>query len=564
MKKRLIALTLALALACTTLLATAEGLLENIHLDSLYPIVNNPVKLKIAVIPQWGSATENPDDFWIVRYWKERTNLDIEWEIIAPNTANERIPLMLNIGDMPDALLGYSSMGYEQMSQYGLEQGLFYPVDELLPYMPVFSALLEERPDYRAAITADDGKIYGLPMLSDGGYSAPLRFFINVDWLKALDLELPTTHEAFYQVLKAFKEKDPNGNGQADEIPFSGSWNDGYPERAWILNGYGFTSTSKANIALDYMAEKPEVVYMPRTEKYKDFLTFMNKLWNEGLLDPDMFTQTDVQYDARVLEGRVGFGAMAAPLVNYPSKPEAYEASYPLAAEGGMQLYTRAVPVSIPGMAVINAKIEPEKAAALANFFDTMFDRDEYVYSRWGLEKGGQFDTEGYGYYYDAEKDDLAFTLPEGVQSSWNWMIDMLTFWKFPGYLPDGNDAYELSYIQDHPESELAKYLSVDGGKALRRMDWLRLIIERDYPFGVADMPGFFMTSDDLNRVNELIVPLDDYVASMEAKFITGMEPLDNIQAFWDTLDQMHAQEYVDIYARYYAGYQEKMAALEK
>ena len=563
MKRRMTALVLALVMVLSFAAVSAEGLIENIHLESLYPIVNNPVKLTIAVIPQLGSATENPDDFWIVRYWKERTNLDIEWKIIPANTAKERVPLMMNSGDMPDALLGYSDMDYEKMSQYGVEQGLFYPVDELLPYMPLFSALLEKRPDYRAAITADNGKIYGLPMLSDGGYSCPIRFFINTDWLKTLNMDLPKTQEEFYQVLKAFKEKDPNGNGEADEIPFSGSWSEGYAERAFILNGFGFTTTSDKNIALDYMAEKPQVVYVPRTPAYKAFLTYMNKLWNEGLLDPDMFTQTDVQYNARVLEGRVGFGAMAAPLVNYPSKPEAYEACYPLAAEGGMQLYTKAVPVSIPGMAVINAKCDPEKAAALANFFDAMFDRDEYVYSRWGIEKGGQFDTDGHGYYYDAEKDDLAFDLPEGVQSSWNWMIDMLTFWKFPGYVPDGNDEYELSYINAYPDSELAKYLSVDGGKALRRMDWLRLMIERDYPYGVDDLPGFFMTSDDLARANELIVPLDDYVASMEAKFITGVEPLENIEAFWETLDGMNVQEYVDLYARYYASYQEKMAALK-
>ena len=46
-------------------------------------------------------------------------------------------------------------------------------------------------------------------------------FMIYQPWLDALNLEMPETTEELYNVLVAFKTQDPNGNGEADEIPMS-------------------------------------------------------------------------------------------------------------------------------------------------------------------------------------------------------------------------------------------------------------------------------------------------------------------------------------------------------
>lgn len=45
--------------------------------------------------------------------------------------------------------------------------------------------------------------------------------FINKKWLDAVGAEVPTTTEEFAEVLRLFKENDPNGNGEADEIPMT-------------------------------------------------------------------------------------------------------------------------------------------------------------------------------------------------------------------------------------------------------------------------------------------------------------------------------------------------------
>lgn len=550
MSKKLVAMLLAVMLLISSF-AFAEELVANVNLDSKWPVVNEPISVKIAVVPQGGSVEEDPNNFWIVDYWKQNTNLDIEWQMLSPATSEERIQLMLSTGDLPDAILGYG-FSYSQVTQYAIGDGLFYPIDELLDYCPNFSALLEERPDYKAALSTSEGKFYGFPQLMDGGYSCPTRFFINVDWLAALDMELPTTLDEFYDVLCAFRDNDMNGNGDAtDEIPFGGSWSEGYSERSWILPAFGLAVRGNENLGLDYSGEEPSVVFAPRTEAYKDYLTYMNKLWNEGLLDPDMFTQTDTQSSARILEDRVGIAGMPAPFVSYPSNPEAYEASYPLAAEGYDQIYVKANAIGTPALAVINSECDLETAAALANFFDSMYDRDEYILSRWGLEKGSEGIDANVGYWYDAENDKLVYDLPEGMSSEWEWKINDLTFWAFPGYVGDGNDAWEISYAKDNPDTALGQYLK-DG---VRRESWVPPVIERDYAYAVDGLPAFYMSTEDLERVNELSTPLDDYVTNMEAKFITGSEPIENIDEFWAMLDQMNVEEYVSIYAGYYAQY---------
>lgn len=74
------------------------------------------------------------------------------------------------------------------------------------------------------AITAPDGNIYALPSINDCYHcSMAQKMWIYKPWLDKLGLDVPTTTDELYTVLKAFKDKDPNGNGKADEVPLTGA-----------------------------------------------------------------------------------------------------------------------------------------------------------------------------------------------------------------------------------------------------------------------------------------------------------------------------------------------------
>ncbi|GAB4000577.1 hypothetical protein GCM10029992_32920 [Glycomyces albus] len=78
----------------------------------------------------------------------------------------------------------------------------------------------EKEPGFEELATSPDGNIWGIPAWNDCYHcSYPSKLWMNSAWLDEVGLEQPTTPEELRTVLEAFKTQDPNGNGEADEIP---------------------------------------------------------------------------------------------------------------------------------------------------------------------------------------------------------------------------------------------------------------------------------------------------------------------------------------------------------
>src|SRR5690606_1913753 len=97
-------------------------------------------------------------------------------------------------------------------AQYGVGQQIFRPLDGLIEqHMTAFKDVLQKHPAVKGRITATDGQIYSLPSWNDCFHCCfAQKMWINQEWLDNMGLQMPTTTDEFYQVLKAFKEKDPN------------------------------------------------------------------------------------------------------------------------------------------------------------------------------------------------------------------------------------------------------------------------------------------------------------------------------------------------------------------
>ncbi|UUZ87014.1 extracellular solute-binding protein [Paenibacillus sp. P26] len=139
------------------------------------------------------------------------------------SNAGDKKKLLLASGDYPAVFLSGDLTQAEQID-YG-KQGVLKPLNDLIDkYGVEIKKAFQQDPDLKKSITAPDGKIYALPHINECfhcWYSQ--KVWINTTWLKKLNLQMPTTTEEFYQVLKAFKTQDPNGNGKQDEIPLSGA-----------------------------------------------------------------------------------------------------------------------------------------------------------------------------------------------------------------------------------------------------------------------------------------------------------------------------------------------------
>lgn len=543
MKKSTIPLLLALCMLMS--FAVAEASITGVP---GYPVVDKPLKVSIALVPQAGAVSFSTERNWMTQYMEKYSGLEIEWTVIDPSAVNERIPMMLNSGDMPDAIIG-SEFSADRIVQYGVTEEIFRPVNDLLQYMPNFSQILDEKPTVKTGITASNGNIYGFPALNNI-WNYDFRMFIRSAWLDNLSLDMPTTLAELKDALVAIRDGDADGDGATDdEIPFSGSWDEGQLERPYFLRAYGYVGSANY-VAVDYTKEEKDIVYVPYAEHYKDFLLYMNDLWNEDLIDPDMFTQAETQVQATVLEGDVGFVSQSAPYVYDPDRQDEWSAAPALVdVEGDTPVWAAPNPVTTVARMVINADAEEEVAIALAKLADVMYSLEWYVFATYGPESGSELDWNGDGHYWNDEIHNISYKRPDDMSSDWIHRITNLTLWSMPGFNTTGYAPYKIALGQLYPESAPG-ILFKDGD--VSRADEIQQ--QQAYgPYYVDSIPNMFFAAEDLERVNELVVPLDDYVRSMEAKFITGEISIEvEYENFLSTLEEYGVKEFVEIYNKYY------------
>lgn len=145
-----------------------------------------------------------------------------------------------------------------------------------------------------------DGNIYGFPFMDvDPTDSQVECLYINHEWVKAVGMELPTTTDEFYDVLVAFRDKDPNGNGKKDELPLVGYNNiDHRGDLIFILMNsfvyYNYSAYGRFNVENG----KLSVPYI--TEDFREGLRYIHKLYKENLIAPISFTQDYKQLKALI------------------------------------------------------------------------------------------------------------------------------------------------------------------------------------------------------------------------------------------------------------------------
>lgn len=145
-----------------------------------------------------------------------------------------------------------------------------------------------------------EGNIYGFPFMDvDPTDSQVECLYINHEWVKAVGMELPTTTDEFYDVLVAFRDKDPNGNGKKDELPLVGYNNiDHRGDLIFILMNsfvyYNYSAYGRFNVENG----KLSVPYI--TEDFREGLRYIHKLYKENLIAPISFTQDYKQLKALI------------------------------------------------------------------------------------------------------------------------------------------------------------------------------------------------------------------------------------------------------------------------
>ena len=256
---------------------------------------------KLTIALQSNQYVTDYDDNYFTKMLEDALNVDLEFYML-PQDGTEvktKVSLMVTSGsDMPDVICT-DSLSPEMILDYG-SKGALIPLNDYVndPTKAVnFNAIPEEdREIMLSAMTSADMNMYGLPKYEPETWNlTPNRMFVNEAWLKKLELDVPTTTDEYYDMLVAFRDKDPNGNGIQDEIGVYGMASGTYGTNVTrsLMNSFVFFN---GGLALDDAGEKVIAPYT--TEEWLEGLKYMNKLYSENLLAASIFTDDDTQFKA--------------------------------------------------------------------------------------------------------------------------------------------------------------------------------------------------------------------------------------------------------------------------
>lgn len=245
-------------------------------------------------------------DYENMAFWKmveEETGVKVNWTVAKADEFTQKKNLMIASGEYPDVIFGGGISSSEEES-YGVEQQILVPLDEYMneECMPNYYSLLETRPNFKKQMIATDGHIYSVSRAWEIGYDSGGHIFINKQWLDNLELEVPETMDEFEDVLRAFKERDPNGNGQADEIPLELVLKD--DASCAVTNLFGIFG--QLDVPGHLVLENDKVIFSAAQEGYRKGLEWIHRAYADGLIDTEAFSHDMSTYYAKIKGGNVG------------------------------------------------------------------------------------------------------------------------------------------------------------------------------------------------------------------------------------------------------------------
>ena len=470
---------------------------------------------------------------------EEKTGVHLDFVAVPNDGAHDKLTLMLASGDYPDILLG-PGLSNAELVKYGTQEKILIPLNNLIDQYAVnLKARWAEHPEWKTQMTTPDGNIYGIPSADSGitGHGAcAVKLWMNMDWLKTLNLSMPPTTEEFKNVLIAFKTKDPNGNSKADEIPLTGAIN------TWAADPYlfllnSFTYYYPYNLL---QLKDDKFTLTANTDGMREGLKYIADLYKEGLIDPAAFTQNEQQMAAIGNNSDIAIGGAATcghlamfVDINNADRAKQYDNILPLKGSNGYQgiPYDKDVMLSGAAFAITDKCKNPDRAMQMADLFCSM---DWAIRTNIGIQ-GVTWDVADAGKTGMDGKTPAQYKyLPGYLQTSvesrndiWGWGMRLVE--------PDFKDLFQVDGDINDPTNYEARLYQAT-------------IKLTPYKAAVQQVPPFFLSADDSAKNGQLQTPLQDYVKTSVVEFITGKKNVDtDWQAYLDGLSKLNFEEYLSL-----------------
>ena len=549
--KRTAAMALAVAMAATTVTGCGSGKSSAKLNDGSFKEVDAstlefPLKEKATLtgtISYPANTESEPNKRTIFKRLQEKTNVEIDWTAIQADQWSDKISLeMANTKNMTDFIFsaGFSD---NDLLKYA-KQGVIIPLEEYIDaYMPNLQAVFEKYPEYRTMCTDTEGHIWALPWIEQLGNEKTAiqtignMSFINKKWLDFLNLKVPTTVDEFEQVLIAFRDHASEIQAEfgidGSIIPMSCIVNDGDQDPSLIINGFGEGYGDADKTRHIAVTNDKEVICSATQDGYKEGIEWLHKLYEEGLIDTESFTQEWSTYVAKGKSGRYGV-CFSWDVANIDNLEDWVPLSALTADTRNITPQNGSFTSGFDrGRCVVTAVAE--NPALVCAWLDQMYDPFQSPQNNWGTY-GEDDDFDIFELSKNAEGGEMLKHAPLGDASP----VEVREAECVGGPLAVLNDYYNV-YVTCPDDAQY-------------RLDWIKEYYTPDMNLDYV-YPNVFMNQEDTKKLSDLQTDIEKLINANKSDWIMNGFTDDDWNQYLSELDGYGLEEYLQIFQKYLDDY---------
>ena len=264
------------------------------------PIVKEKLTLSFAGEDSPGALNSLDENLPVWQEIEKRTNIKIDWQVTKERSAYiKQIGVRLAAGDAPDFFETGDSSDAGKFNIIKLYQnGSIIRTTELIKkYAPNIHRDIKNDFFIRAALTGDDGHLYAVYPKVDGRFKDGVMcrgLHYREDWRRRLGLKEPQTMEEYYELFKAYAEKDPNRDGKIDELPF---WANKIDQYSFFGSVYGLELSNTGSKGF-HADDSGQIICDFIRPEYKDFLAMMKKFYEAKCLPANLIVTKGINKKA--------------------------------------------------------------------------------------------------------------------------------------------------------------------------------------------------------------------------------------------------------------------------
>ncbi len=557
--KRIATLVIAVILAVASLAACGGGGTKKIEpavdisgmeaiTENIMPISEEGIKISIYLDNKSRGAVADYNESPAMKELMKRTGIEIDFQHPV-DTTTDKVSLMINSGDLPDALFistyfygGWSSATVKEAAY----DGMFLKLDEYIDkFAPNIKAFLNEHPDAEKSLRMlnDDGGLYTIPVCyTDESYNYYDGYFIRQDWLDKLGLgkaEDIRTIEDWERVLTAFVEQDPNGNGKKDEVGFS--------TFAYMTKFVFMPAFDVFNWNYYLNPDTNTITHGAVEPGMKEFISLISDWREKGLVNKDYATTDQKTLDYLVLNDQLGafYCDYNNTAIKYVlANPKMNLVPVPMIENAKGEARTGKVNKGLTsGMgALINS--QSQYAVEVVRLFDYLYSPEGNALGNWGVE--------GETYTVDANGNkkfaDYITKNPDGrsVVEAYNY------------YTASGVNGGIVALYDNEVNKALNSSITAEQKALQDKATEYCIAVDK-----CANLPSSPTTLEEDERIADISGDLNTYLTESWAKFLTGEKSLDEFDAFVKEIENMGMKEILEIKQAAYERGLEKTAYLD-